>query len=433
MIVTSGVGLFRRRVFSPIEFTNSKPAANMKILHTSDWHIGQELFGWSRQIEHDDFFDQLEELIIERGVDALVIAGDVFDHQNPSSSALRVFYEAMARFRRARPDLTTVVIAGNHDAAGRIEAPHALLAAFGVHVVGSVQRREGGLAPDHHAIPLRNARGEIAAWVAALPFLRPTDLPPFRRDAEGSPIVDAVRTLYAEAAEVMVSLAAGAPFILTGHLHVAGGLESEGAERRILVGGEHAVPPDIFPSSAAYVALGHLHRPQQVGDPRIRYSGSPFPMSATERNYQHGVTLIDTSLKQVAPEHVVFKRRIPFIRIPADGVVELAAAGDVLQKIASDLGLDSSMPRWEQPFVQLVLKGSGSRSDLERLVGELPLRVVSIRNERELVAEASAMVTAERLVDLDPEAVFGEAFLRTHGSRPEPQHLAVFHQALAEG
>jgi DNA repair protein SbcD/Mre11 len=405
----------------------------LRVVHTSDWHLGQELAGWSRAVEHRDFFDQLEALLTEREIDALIVAGDVFDHQNPSSAAQSAFYGALARFRRARPELTTVVIAGNHDAAGRIEAPRALLDAFGVHVVGSVRRRDGALCPDTHAVPLKTARGEIAAWTSALPFLRPVDLPPLRRDGEDSPIVEAVRSLYAEAAEAVAARAGGDPLILTGHLHVAGGLESEGAERRILVGGEHAVPPDIFPEAAAYVALGHLHRPQMVGRETVRYSGAPFAMSATERNYRHGVSVLEID-GAVRLEHVAFRRRTPFIRVPDEGAVAADAAGDALKAAVDALGVPLDAPVHERPFVQLVVRGDSARSnlraELDRLSEALPIRIVSVRTERERTP-IDIPTPARRLADLDPETVFAEAFARAHGARPEPPHLSVFHAALA--
>lgn len=406
----------------------------LRVVHTSDWHLGQELAGWSRRAEHQAFFDQLEELLVEREADALIVAGDVFEHQNPSSQAQAAFYEAMVRFRRARPSLTTVVIAGNHDAAGRVEAPRALLGAFGVHVVGSVRRRDGVLCPETHAVPLRDGRGEIAAWASALPFLRPVDLPPLRRDGEGSPIIDAVRDLYAEATRTVSEHAGGDPLLLTGHLHVAGGLESEGAERRILVGGEHAVPPEVFPDTAAYVALGHLHRPQKVGRETVRYSGAPFPMSATERNYRNGVTLVELN-GDVRVEHVEFRRRAPFIRIPEEGAVPARDAGDALKAAVDKLGVSADAPTDERPFVQLVLRSDGPssnlRHELDRLGESLPVRIVSVRMERDAPVADLGTQSAQRLADLDPETVFSEAFVREHGARPEPCHLAVFHGAVA--
>lgn len=115
----------------------------IRVLHTADWHVGQTLRGFSREYEHRKVFERLEEIVVERNVDALIIAGDVFDSQNPSGEAQQLFYNALVRLSRAQPRMTTVIVAGNHDAAGRLEAPRPLLEAFKIRVVGNVRRHEG--------------------------------------------------------------------------------------------------------------------------------------------------------------------------------------------------------------------------------------------------------------------------------------------------
>ena len=266
----------------------------IRILHTADWHIGQTLRGFSREHEHRKVFGRLEEIIVERNVDALIIAGDVFDSQNPSGEAQQLFYDTLVRLSRARPRMTTVIVSGNHDAAGRLEAPRPLLEAFNIRVVGNVRRHDGQIEASRHLVPIVDASGALAAHVLAVSYPTAACLPNLTRldDEAGSPVVAGVRTLYAELLEALRPQMVGLPFVATGHLHVAGGIESEGAERRILVGGQHAVPHDVFPPEASYVALGHLHKAQAVGRDTVRYSGSLIPLSATEQPYLHGVTLV---------------------------------------------------------------------------------------------------------------------------------------------
>ena len=252
----------------------------MRILHTADWHIGQTLNGWGREAEHAAFLDRLGQMITDHQVDALLVAGDVFDGINPSADAQRLLYGALAEILRCRPGLTVVMIAGNHDPAGRMEAPEAVLRALGVHIRGTLQRKGSDVMLDRHLIPLRDAEGAVRAHVLTIPFLRASDLPGLTLGAEGgaeSAIVTATRALHADMAAATLDRAQGLPVIAMGHLTCAGGLESEGAERRILIGGEHAVPPDIYPPGLSYVALGHLHRPQSLDGGRVRYSGSPLP------------------------------------------------------------------------------------------------------------------------------------------------------------
>jgi exonuclease SbcD len=156
--------------------------------------------------------------------------------------------------------MTTVIVAGNHDAAGRLEAPRPLLEAFNIRVVGNVRRNDRRIEGARHLVPLADSSGAIAAHVLAVSFPTAACLPNLTRlDSEaGSPVVAGVRSLYAELIDGLRPQMDGLPFIVTGHLHVAGGIESEGAERRILVGGQHAVPHDVFPSAEiSSVILGH--------------------------------------------------------------------------------------------------------------------------------------------------------------------------------
>jgi DNA repair protein SbcD/Mre11 len=140
----------------------------IRILHTADWHIGQTLRGFSREHEHRKVFGRLEEIIVERNVDALIIAGDVFDSQNPSGEAQQLFYDTLVRLSRARPKMTTVIVSGNRDAAGRLEAPRALLEAFKIRVVGNVRRHDGQIEASRHLVPIVDASGALAAHVLAV-------------------------------------------------------------------------------------------------------------------------------------------------------------------------------------------------------------------------------------------------------------------------
>ncbi|MDR0477630.1 MAG: exonuclease subunit SbcD, partial [Desulfobulbaceae bacterium] len=135
----------------------------MKLIHTSDWHLGQTLKGHDRHAEHQVFLDWLLDTLVERQADALLVAGDIFDQANPSIEAQAQYYQFLARVKKALPNLAIVVIAGNHDSPSRLEAPHPVLDAFGVHVVG----RHDGRAPfdarllQRLAVPLLDRHGHI--------------------------------------------------------------------------------------------------------------------------------------------------------------------------------------------------------------------------------------------------------------------------------
>lgn len=408
----------------------------IRILHTADWHIGQTLRGYSREHELRSVFRRLEEIVVARDVDALVIAGDVFDSQNPSGEAQQLFYETIVRLSRSHPRMTIVIAAGNHDAAGRLEAPRPLLEAINVRVVGNVRRREGRVDASRHLISIADSSGAIAAHVLAVSYPTAACLPNLARlDGEAvSPIIAGVRNLYAELVDALSTSIVGLPWILTGHLHVAGGVESEGAERRILVGGQHAVPHDVFPPEASYVALGHLHRAQAVGRETVRYCGSLIPLSSTELPYRHGVTLVTLDGSVATSEHIPIDRPVPFIRLPDAGDIRLSELGDHLTALA----LPADLPLEQRPFVQVRLEreglSPGFREEVDRVAEGFPVRIVEARvaARPDAVGVPTDTASTIRLSERDPEDLFKLAFERTFGSAPDASHLDVFHRARAE-
>ncbi|CFX15383.1 Nuclease SbcCD subunit D [Candidatus Filomicrobium marinum] len=408
----------------------------MRIIHTADWHIGQTLRGYARDHEHRAVLDELVGIVTEREVDALIIAGDVFDSQNPSGEAQRLFYETLVKLHQARPSLRIVVTAGNHDAAGRLEAPRVLLGGIGVHVVGNVRRINGLIDIARHVVPLPSTTREIAAHVLAVSYPTPACLPtlPRQKEEDGSSIVRATQALYEDLMDAARPITRGLPLVMTGHLHVAGGTESEGAERRILVGGQHAVAPDIFPADACYVALGHLHKPQTFKGDRVRYSGSLIPLSATEQPYRHGVTLLTLGDRGVTSiEHIELTRPVPFLRLPEKGDIRLDDLGDHFKA----LDLDPDLPINQRPFVHVRLNheglSAGFRAEADRVAESFPVRLVDLKVSPRPDAPTDTVASGPivRLSERAPEDLFVTAFQRTHGGEPDASHRDVFHRALA--
>lgn len=404
----------------------------IRLLHTADWHLGATLQGWSREPEHRAALAGLVDIARARAVDAVIVAGDIFDSLNPSAEAQRLLYETVRDLRAACPHAAIVLVAGNHDPAGRIEAPRALLEAVGAHAVGVIARRDGGLDLDAHLLPIRDAKGVVRAHVLALPYPRPADLPVAGGEIVGSPVVHAVAELYRDAVTAARARIGGGPLVLTGHLHVAGGLESEGAERRILIGGEHAAPPEIFPQDVAYVALGHLHRPQGVGRETIRYAGALIPMSKTEIGYAHGVSLVTIDdAGAAAIEHVPLARSLPHLRLPERGAMAL----DEIDAALAALCLDPQTPVEAQPFVHLAVRVDGPapalKAEVDAICENYPVRIVSLAVERPQRAEA-APVAPMRLSERAPLDLFREAFEATHNVAPSDAHLRLFDQLAGE-
>lgn len=408
----------------------------MRLLHTADWHIGQTLAGFARDHEHENVLAAIENICVEREVDALIVAGDIFDHQNPSGASQQLYYRTLLALRRACPRMTITITAGNHDAAGRLEAPAAILGELGVHVVGNARRIDGRLNARRNLVPLHARGGEVAAHVLAVSYPTPACLPPFGSLAAEngmSSIVEATRTLYSEMWEGSGVWRGGLPVIVTGHLHVLGAIESEGAERRILVGGQHAVPATIFPEDAAYVALGHLHKAQRVGTEHIRYSGSLVPLSATEAPYAHSVTLVNLDGDGTCEiEEVPLPRPVGFIRLPH---LRLGDLGDYLK----GLDLEPGLPAERQPFVQVQISREGLEPGLhariEEIVSEFSVRLVGVSVAK---AEPGGSKLASQtttptvhLKELQPLEMFREAFEEKHSVAPGETHERVFHEVLA--
>ncbi len=409
----------------------------MRIIHTADWHIGQTLSGFGREFEHRTVLDELVTLVSNQKADALIIAGDIFDHHNPSGEAQRLFYETLVRLKNRRPKMTIIVTAGNHDAAGRLEAPRALLEGMDVHIIGNVRRHKGRIDGTRHLIPLKNEHEEVAAHVLAVSFPTAACLPPISnlevKDGV-SQVIEATRKLYDELMQATKASSSHLPLIITGHLHVAGGIESEGSERRILVGGQHAVPPDIFPKEAAYVALGHLHKAQAVGRETIRYCGSLLPLSATELNYKHGVTLLTLEGHKATTQHMELKRPVPFLRLPEQGELQLDDLDDHLKA----LDLPKDLPTHLQPFLQVQLSrqglAAGFRAQVDRISEAYPVRLVDTRvaPRPDRDTDERAQEPLIRLVELKPEDLFNQAFEQEHGFKPTSEHRQAFHLAASQ-
>ncbi len=407
----------------------------IRILHTADWHIGATLRGHDRENEHRAALDRVVAIAVERDVHAVVVAGDVFDAFNPSASSQALLYRTLTALARARPGTTVVITAGNHDSSSRLEAPRPVLGALDVHVVGSVRRREGVVDADRHLVPVHVGR-DVAAQVLAVSYPTAGCLPVVAAEGAGSPVARAVASLYEDLWSRSYPRHGGVPVVLTGHLHVAGGIETEASERRILVGGEHAVGHDVFPVAAAYVGLGHLHRAQRVGRDSVRYSGSLLPLSATEMGYDHGVALVTLDGGVTTVEHVPVERPLPFLRVPAHGEATLSDLGDHLASL--DLPLD--LPLGMRPFVQVHLSRDGLppgyREEADRIAAPFAVRVVDIKVP--VVPDVAAdiervAVVTTRLADIDPGAVFEVAFIRRFGRAPSAEHRRVFALLREEG
>jgi exonuclease SbcD len=268
----------------------------MKLLHTSDWHLGRMLYAKKeRYEEHERFFEWLLNTIKENAIDVLLIAGDIFDSATPSNISLKMYYDFLLKVRNSGCG-NVVVIGGNHDSPSLLDAPKEILQALNVKVVGKACEN-----PEDEVFAVEDKNKNPIAIICAVPFLRERDI---SRYTEGETYSDRSKRIreslckhYAEIAEIAKNkrdeLKKNIPIIATGHLSVAGGKTcADDGVRDTYIGTIECIGSDIFSPIFDYVALGHFHIPSAINE-NIRYSGSPIPMGFGEADQQKSVVVID--------------------------------------------------------------------------------------------------------------------------------------------
>lgn len=408
----------------------------MRLLHTADWHLGQTFYQFERSYEHQCFLDWLLETLVSETIDALLIAGDIFDNTNPSAAAQRQLYRFLAAAKQRLPRLAIVIIAGNHDSGGRLEAPTPLLEGFAITVIGHTTcDAAGAVAVDRLVVPLHGSDGETAAWCLAVPFLRPGDVP--RVDTEGDAYRQGIKALYQKATEWAIDRQeTGQALIALGHCHMTGGQLSEDSERRILIGGSEALPVSLFDPAISYVALGHLHRAQKIGgQDRVRYSGSPLPMSFAEIHYPHQVLRVDLDgslLKEV--KSIAVPRFVELLRIPA----QPAPPHEVLEQLAALKLADA--PLEAQPYLEARVRfnapEAGLRARIEAALEGKPVRFARIESSYNVATgrfSADSPKSLDELERLQPDEIFKKLHWRKYGAEPSSDLLEAFRELLLDG
>ena len=398
----------------------------MRLLHTSDWHLGQHFFGKSRQHEHAAFLAWLLEQVRAQQVDAVLVAGDVFDTASPPSHAREAYHQFALDLHDAGAQL--VVLGGNHDSPAVLGESRALLARLQTWVVPSLEGR-----PDEHVLLLNQRDGQPGALLCAIPFIRAREvrnsLPgqdgEQRRQDMMAGIAAHYAAIHAAAQARRSALGLALPIVASGHLTTVGASASESV-REIYVGSLSAFPTSAFPP-ADYIALGHIHRPQQAGaHAHIRYSGSPIALGFDELGSPKQVLLVDldgSGLQAVTALPVpVFQ---PMQRVCAS-LKELPARLE-----ATAAGLEQGQVAW----LEVQVRGDDFLPDLPArvaaLIEGLPLEVLRLRRERS--SQPSLAPSSVSLDELEP----GEVFARRLDAEPTlepPQRQALeqrFEQVLA--
>lgn len=397
----------------------------MKILHTSDWHIGRSLHGRRRYAEFQAFFDWLLETISAQQIDVLLVAGDLFDSSAPSPLAQTLYYQFLHRVASSCCR-HVVIVAGNHDSPTLLNAPSALLKNLDIHVIGQACDDL-----NDEVLLLRDAQGEVELIVCAVPYLRDRDIRQVEageslQDKERK-LVEGIRQHYAAvtalAEQQRAQLAKPVPLIASGHLFAAGGQTIDGdGVRDLYVGSLAQVGADMFPAALDYVALGHLHVPQKVqGSERVRYSGSPLAMGFGEAKQQKQLCLVEFQEQQP---------KITTLAVPVFQVLQ-RVQGDwdsIEQQLKALIAADSDA--WLEVSYQGKTIVSDLRLRLEDLLKGSRLELLRIQNK---IFSERALLPAqvqESLADLDTEQVF-ERCLNAHEIQ-DPDERAELSRAYRE-
>lgn len=386
----------------------------MRLLHTSDWHLGKKLADRPRKKVFVQFLNWLLKVLKEEKIDLLLIAGDVFDGTMPSHEAQELYYEFLARAVKTGCR-NIVVIAGNHDSASFLEAPEHLLKFLNIYVVGEAESD-----PKKEVIEIKKESGEVEAVVCAIPFLKEKNLYVMGRDDELSGrdelIVESTKAHFFSVVQEGVRVRGDkkVPLIGTGHLFVAGADVSD-SERQLYIGSLGRLPKTILPEEFDYVGLGHIHKPQTVGGDLSRnYSGSPIALDFSEGSQQKLVRIVDFENG---------KAEVRNLNIPEFEKLSLITGSqEDLETKLRDL-----VQKGERCLVRAEHTGTMPAKDLSGRLKNIaegsPVEVVHIRDLAKKQYYLSSMVTEEFVHEMTPESVFEKLLEDCYGLKSGAEEL----------
>ena len=393
----------------------------MRILHTSDWHLGQNFYSKSRAAEHQAFLDWLLETAQSHQVDAIIVAGDIFDTGSPPSYARELYNRFVVQLQQTGCQL--VVLAGNHDSVATLNESRDILSFLNTTVIASA---------GHEPFILNQRDGAPGAVFCPVPFLRPRDIITSQAGLSGSEkvrqvlesITDYYQQQYQQACELRADQTL--PIIASGHLTTVGASKSD-AVRDIYIGTLDAFPAQNFPP-ADYIALGHIHRAQKIGgSEHIRYSGSPIALSFDETGKSKSVNLVtfaDGKLDEVTPLVVPVTQPLAVIKGDFDSIsAQLAEWRDA----------DSEPATW----VDIEITSDEYLHDIQRkiqvITDDLPVEVLLVRRSREQRQRILASQERETLSELSVEEVFHRRLALETLEEPQQQRLEVLFNETLHG
>lgn len=418
-----------------------KKAKHMKLITTSDWHIGNLFHGNDRLPEHKHFLKWLLQRIEEQQPDALLIAGDVFDNGNPSAAAQSAYYEFLADATQASPQMQIIITAGNHDSASRLEAPRALLTRHNVEIRGNVRRtwnadNDGGkwkIDYNDLMVPVRTKNGEEIV-VLTVPYLR-SDVVQNACYSEG--VNTFLRNLTSMARETYPDR----PIVMMAHMYAKGAdIATKDASEKIVIGGQEEVNMQGWIGHPDYLTCGHIHKRQHIWNTDwARYTGSVLPMSFAEIDYRHGVDMVTISNTQ--------KPKVEFLEYTPQHKLCILPEGDEeltpkkLQKLIREKLPDRTDDKLDDNFVYLVLKvklekvSNDDIKELEAIISKKNAVLCKIQKiiptlDLSTIADNHHIQSIDDILNRDPLDTLKETFAVKHNAEMTEHQEMILKQLL---
>lgn len=398
----------------------------MRVLHTSDWHLGKTLYAKKdRQEEHTAFFEWLLNTLEENKVDVLIVAGDIFDTASPSSTSQKMYYDFLIKVKNLGCE-NVIIVGGNHDSPSFLNAPRDVLSALNVSVIGNASENL-----EDELVVVKDKAGNSKLIVCGVPFLREKDISRYA-DGESSSdrskrVNESIKNHYVQIAELAEEkrreIGIDIPIIATGHLSVAGGKRNDDdGVRETYIGNVEAVGYDIFPETFDYVALGHYHIPSKITE-NIRYCGSPIPMGFGEVGQKKRVYLLDYSQE----------REIETIYIPVFQKME-SIVGD---KSYIEERLTALKNENKSVWVEVIYTGKKLFSEFSLWVNDLivdtPIELLKIQDRQYLNKVLTQKDSSESLEELGVFDVFDKKLEKEEILEEEKEQLKELYTEVVQG
>lgn len=373
----------------------------MKVLHTADWHLGQKFFHRNRAEEHLAALDWLVQYIIKEEVELLIVAGDIFDTDSPPNYARKLYFDFLKQLVNTSCE-DIVIVAGNHDSANMLDAAKELFKILNVHVVGHISEDRAA-----QIIEIKGKENDaLKAVVGAVPYLRDKDI---RKSVSGETYEERVNNLRSgiqqHYQEIETALKPyqnkNIPVIVTGHLYAAGG-DREDRPNSIHIGSLDIIKAESFSEDFDYVALGHLHRYQQIDKSRnIWYSGALIPLDFSELNYAQVVRIIEFEAKTILRQQSI---KIPLKRKLRAYKGNLDYIKDKLSNLNHEVELDT----WLKIEIETVHYSPDLLSDLEEIIKDKPAEIIILnqRSTQNNSIDTDAYQNLQSLQDMEEIEVF---------------------------